>query len=220
MDNVTEVDPLSTERMGRLMVRYAVPSVISLVVNALYNMVDQVFIGQGVGYLGNAATNVIMPLTTATIAVGQMIGDGAAAHMSLDLGKHEKESAEKGVGNAISLIIGFGFLFLLLFELFMEPVCWLFGATDSNIGYSIDFGRIIVLGFPASAICIAFSSIIRADGRPNASMAGLLIGCVTNLILDPVFIFAFGWGCKGRGTGDDHRSDIERSIFHCMLVPV
>lgn len=155
------------------------------------------FIGQGVGYLGNAATNVIMPLTTAAIAIGQMIGDGAAAYMSLNLGKNKKELAEKGVGNAISLTIGFGIIFLILFEIFVEPICWLFGATESNIGYSIDYGRIIVLGFPASAICIAFSSIIRADGRPNASMAGLLIGCVTNLILDPVFIFVFGWGVKG-----------------------
>ncbi|MCI9458064.1 MAG: hypothetical protein HFE44_14030 [Oscillospiraceae bacterium] len=95
MDNVAEVNSLGTERMGKLMVRYAVPSVIFLVVNALYNIVDQVFIGQGVGYLGNAATNVIMPLTTATIAIGQMIGDGAAAYMSLNLGKSKKELAEK-----------------------------------------------------------------------------------------------------------------------------
>ncbi len=138
MDNVAEVNSLGTERMGKLMVRYAVPSVISLVVNALYNIVDQVFIGQGVGYLGNAATNVIMPLTTATIAIGQMIGDGAAAYMSLNLGKSKKELAEKGVGNAISLTIGFGIIFLILFEVFMEPICWLFGATESNIGYSID----------------------------------------------------------------------------------
>ena len=124
----TQINPLGTENTGRLAARYAIPSVISLVVNSLYNMVDQVFIGQGVGYLGNAATNVIMPMTLILMAVAMMFGNGASAYMSLQLGKGDAQKAEKGVGNMVTLLIGSGILFLILFEIMLQPVCYLFGA--------------------------------------------------------------------------------------------
>lgn len=190
-------NPLATERIGKLMVRYAIPSIISIVVNSLYNMVDQIFIGQGVGYLGNAATNVIMPMTTILMALSLMIGDGGAAYMSLNLGKGDEKAAAHGVGNAISLTIEMGIVLLILFELFLTPLCGLFGATENVLPYALGYGRIIVLGFPFAAICSAFGSIIRADGRPRASMIGLLIGCITNLILDPLFVLVFEWGVEG-----------------------
>ena len=194
---ITKTNPLGTERVGKLMMRYAVPSIISIVVNSLYNMVDQVFIGQGVGYLGNAATNVIMPVSTIMLAVGFMFGDGAAAFMSLHLGKKEPEKAAKGIGNMVAIVIGTGIVLMILFELFLTPLCRLFGATDNVLPYALDYGQIIVLGFPFSIICSAFGSPIRADGRPKISMVGLLIGCATNMILDPIFIFVCGWGVKG-----------------------
>ena len=198
MDTVsTKTNPLGTERVGKLIARYAVPSVISMVVNSLYNMVDQVFIGQGVGYLGNAATNVIMPFTTIMMALGMMFGDGAAAFMSLNLGKKKTDKAAHGVGNMITLSVVTGIVAAVLFELLIQPLCWLFGATEGNLPYALDYGRIIILGFPFIAICSSFGGVIRADGRPKASMVGLLIGCITNIILDPIFIFVFHWGVKG-----------------------
>ncbi len=197
MNEQVVANPLGTERVGKLMIRYAIPSIISIVVNSLYNMVDQIFIGQGVGYLGNAATNVIMPLTTILMALAFMLGDGAAAYMSLNLGKNRPDDAARGVGNLVTLTIGTGFIFLILFQIFLEPLCGLFGATEGNLPYALDYGRIIVLGFPFSAVCSAFGSVIRADGRPKVSMVGLLIGCITNIILDPIFIFVCHWGVKG-----------------------
>lgn len=194
---ITTANPLGTESIGKLAVRYAVPSVISLVVNSLYNMVDQVFIGQGVGYLGNAATNIIMPMTLILMAVAMMFGNGASAFMSLHLGKSEPEKAARGVGNMITLTIGSGIFFLIMFEIFLEPLCWLFGARGEVTSYAMDYGRIIVLGFPVFVIGVGFGNIIRADGRPKASMAGMLIGCAANMILDPLFIFVFHWGVKG-----------------------
>ena len=195
--NVTISNPLGTERIGKLIVRYAVPTIISNVVNSLYNMVDQIFIGNGVGYLGNAATNIILPLVTFVMALGMMLGDGAAAYMSLNLGKDKPDKAAKGVGNAITLTIGIGIIFTILIEIFLDPLCHLFGATIDNFPYAIEYGRIIVLGFPFAIICSAFGGIIRADGRPKESMIGLLIGCITNIILDPVFIFKCKWGVAG-----------------------
>ena len=116
-------NPLGTEKVGKLIIRYAIPSVVSLVVNSLYNMVDQVFIGQGVGYIGNAATNVVMPMTLIMMAIAMMIGDGAAAFMSLHLGKGDQEKAAHGVGNQIVLVIGTSVILCILFEIFLESLC-------------------------------------------------------------------------------------------------
>ena len=197
MNEQVAANPLGTERVGKLMIRYAIPSIISIVVNSLYNMVDQIFIGQGVGYLGNAATNIILPLTSILLALGMMIGDGTASYMSLNLGKGRSQAAAYGVGNAITLTVGTSVVLMILFEIFLEPLCLLFGATEGNLPYALEYGSIIVLGFPFAMIDGAFGSIIRADGRPKASMAGLLIGCITNIILDPIFIFVCHWGVKG-----------------------
>lgn len=190
-------NPLGTERIGKLMVRFAVPSIIALVVNSLYNMVDQIFIGNGVGYLGNAATNVILPIMTVVLAIGLMIGDGCAAFMGLNMGKGNTDKAAHGVGNAMVVIIGFGVIFTFLCEIFLEPLCWMFGATEQSIEYCLDYGRPIIIGFTFLAIDMSFTPIIRADGRANISLIGMIIGCVTNVILDPIFIFVFKWGVAG-----------------------
>lgn len=149
------------------------------------------------GYLGNAATNVIMPLTTIMLAIGLLIGDGAAAFMSLNLGQGNREAAARSVGNMISLTIFAGIISLIFFEVFLGPLSSLFGATESIMPYALDYGKIIILGFPFFAVNISFASMIRADGRPNETMVGLLIGCVTNMILDLLFIFVFHWGVQG-----------------------
>lgn len=190
-------NPLGTEKIGKLIARFAVPSIIALVVNSLYNMVDQIFIGNGVGYLGNAATNVILPLMTVVLAVGLMIGDGCAALMGLSMGKGDPEKASKCVGNATVLTLVFGVAYTALVLIFLEPLCWLFGATKQSISYCLEYGGPIILGSTFLAVDNAFTPIIRADGRANVSLIGMLIGCITNVILDPIFIFVFKWGVGG-----------------------
>ena len=194
---VTKINPLGTERIGKLVLTFAVPSIISMVVNALYNIVDQIFIGQGVGYLGNGATNVVMPMTVIAIALSLLIGDGAAAYLSLKLGEGDEKSAARGVGCSISVMVIVGVILCILFNLFLEPLCKLFGATEDILPYAMDYGRIISYGILFSSIDSGMAGMIRADGSPKFSMAGLLLGCITNIILDPVFIFVFHWGVKG-----------------------
>ena len=194
---VTKTNPLGTERIEKLVLTFAVPSIISMVVNALYNIVDQIFIGQGVGYLGNGATNVVMPMTVIAIAVSLLIGDGAAAYLSLKLGEGDEKSAARGVGCSISVMVIAGIVLCVLFNLFLEPLCVLFGATEGILPYAMDYGRIISYGILFSSIDSGMAGMIRADGSPKYSMAGLLVGCITNIILDPIFIFVFHWGVKG-----------------------
>ena len=190
-------NPLGTERIGKLVRQFAIPSIISLVVNAIYNLVDQIFIGQGVGYLGNAATNIILPLMTVQIALGIMLCDGTAAFMSLKLGEGDERSAAKGVANCITLTIIFGILLCVLFEIFLDPLCRLFGSTDSIHSYAMEYGRIIVLGFPVAMINYSMAGVIRADGRPKESMTGMIIGCVANIVLDYLFVLVIPWGVAG-----------------------
>ncbi len=199
MSNVAIVkrNPLGTERIGKLVLTFAVPSIISMVVNALYNIVDQIFIGQGVGYLGNGATNVVMPMTVMAIALSLLIGDGAAAYLSLKLGEGDEKSAVGGIGCSIWVMVIAGVILSVLFYLFLEPLCVLFGATEDILPYAMDYGRIISFGILFSSIDSGMAGMIRADGSPKYSMAGLLAGCITNIILDPVFIFVFHWGVKG-----------------------
>lgn len=198
MSNSTTVaNPLGTLPIGKLMLKFSIPGIISLVINSLYNMVDQIFIGQGVGYLGNAATNVILPMVCVLLAIGLMIGDGTAAYMSLNLGMKKPEEAAKGAGNAIVAIVFFGIALLILFEIFLVPLCHLFGATEDSLPYCIEYGRIILIGFPVSIMGCGFGGMIRADGRPKESMIGLIIGCVTNIVLDALFVLVFDWGVAG-----------------------
>ena len=197
----TAKNPLGTERIGKLMVRFAVPSIIALVINSIYSVVDQIVIGNGVenSDIAIAATNVILPLMMAVMAVGLMIGDGCAAFMGLNMGRGDTKKAARGVGTSVVTTLIFGVLFTILCEALLEPLCWLFGATENSISYCIDYGRPIILGFLFLSIDMAFTSIIRADGRANVSLYGMLIGCITNMILDPIFIFVFKWGVAGAG---------------------
>lgn len=209
---ITKGNPLETEKIGKLIVTFAIPSIISMVVNALYNIVDQIFIGQGVGYLGNGATNVIMPLTVIVIALSLLVGDGAAAYLSLKLGEGNGNAAAKGIGNALSATVLIGIILCIVFNIFLKPFCILFGATEDILPYAMDYGRIISFGVLFSAIDSSMAGIIRADGNPKYSMAGLLIGCITNIILDPIFIFVFHWGVKGAAW-----ATILGQIFNALL---
>ncbi len=197
MTETTAVNPLGTDKVSSLIVRFSIPSIIALVVVSIYNIVDQIFIGQAVGYMGNAATNVILPFTTLMIAFGSMLSDGTASNMSLHLGANRKKIASHGVANCITCIFIIGIASLILFEIFLPPLCWIFGSTENTYPYAMTYGRIVVLGFPFSMIDGGLTGVIRADGRPRQSMYGMLIGCGTNIILDALFCLYFGWGVAG-----------------------
>jgi len=190
-------DRLGTEKIGKLLAKFAIPGIISMVVNSLYNIVDQIFIGRGVGYLGNGATSVIFPLTTLAMAFALMFGDGAASFMSLRLGEGKKDKAAAGAASGIIGFLSSGIIITIIYLIFLKPICVLFGASEGILPYAVDYGRIIAYGIPFCAICAGGSSVIRADGSPRFNMIGLLTGCVINLVLDPIFIFVCGWGVKG-----------------------
>lgn len=189
--------PFATEPIGRLIAKFAVPCVISLLVNSLYNIVDQIFIGNGVGYLGNGATNVVFPITIIALALSLMIGDGGAAYLSLKLGEGNLDSAKKGVGNAITMVTIVSILLTIIFLIFIKPILTLFGATETLMPMALDYGRIIGIGLPFMMIPAAINSIIRADGSPKFAMLSMTIGAVINIIFDPIFIFIFHMGVKG-----------------------
>ena len=191
------INPLETEKISKLMKQFAIPCIISLVVSSLYNIVDQIFIGQGVGYLGNAATNIVFPFTVITMAFSLMIGDGASAYLSLSLGKNDKESANKGVANGMILSAIMGIAFLILGWIFQEGLLKLFGVTESSYEYAKVYMTYIVLGMPFFILTNALNSIIRADGSPGYAMATVLVGAILNIILDPIAIFVFHMGVKG-----------------------
>lgn len=192
-----EENVLGTEKIGKLMIKFAIPCVISMLVNALYNIVDQIFIGQGVGYLGNGATNVVFPLTMICLAFALMIGDGASAFLSLKLGEKKKEEAEKGVANGIIAIVIIAILFCIGTLCFLPQLLNIFGCTDNLRQYALDYGYIIALGLPFTMIGVSLNSVIRADGNPRYSMTSMVSGAILNTILDPIFIFIFNMGVKG-----------------------
>ena len=211
-----------------LLAKFAIPSVISMVVNSIYNLVDQIFIGQGVGYLGNGATNVIFPLSTFAMAFALLIGDGSASFMSLMLGKKEERKAARGtVAGMISIVIA-GVIMMCVYLTFLEPLCRLFGATDAILPYALQYGSITAIGIPFCSVCAGWASIIRADGSPKYNMIGLLTGCAINLIGDPIFIFVFHWGVAGAlcvplgrcrsCVGNYPRTDSKRA-YQCCLYP-
>ena len=187
----------ATEPVGRLIVRFAIPCVISLVVNALYNIVDQIFIGWGVGYLGNGATNVVFPITIITLALAVLIGDGGAAYLSLKLGEGDMASVKKGVGNSAVMVTIAGVAMLVITLVFMDPILTLFGATDLLRPFALEYGYVIAIGLPFTMISTALNAIIRADGSPKYAMVSMLLGAVINTVFDPIFIFVFEMGVRG-----------------------
>ena len=190
-------EPLAVEPIGSLMVKYAIPSVVSLVVNALYNIVDQIFIGWGVGTLGNSATNVIFPLNMIVTALALLLGDGGAAYLSLALGQGNKRKAQKGANNTLSWLIIVGIIIFAICAIFLKPLTGILGATPDNLEYALAYGKIIVLGFPFVVIGCGLCSVIRSDGSPQITMIGMIAGCLANVVLDALFVLGFNWGMEG-----------------------
>ncbi|TGY66832.1 MATE family efflux transporter [Dubosiella muris] len=190
-------NPLGYERLGKLLARFAVPSVISMLVSALYNIVDQIFIGQGVGYLGNAATNVAFPLTTISLAISLLIGIGSSSRFSLYLGQKRPEKVREITGNALFLMIACGLAYMGLILLFVHDLLFAFGATSEVYPYAVAYTNITAFGFPFLIFTNAMSALIRSDGSPNYSMVCMVVGAIINIVLDPIFIFVFHQGVAG-----------------------
>lgn len=193
----TYKNPLGTEKIQNLLVKFAIPSIISMLVSALYNIVDQFFIGRSVGMLGNAATNVAFPLTTTCVAISLLFGIGGASNFNLTLGRGDKKTASHYAGNSVFFLFFFGILLCIIVRIFLNPLLHLFGATSNVLEYSLIYTGITSLGFPFLILSNGGSNLVRADGSPRYSMLCMLTGAVINTILDPIFIFVFNMGIAG-----------------------
>lgn len=201
MENNNNQSYLVTEKVGKLMGKYAIPCIISLLVGALYNIVDQIFIANAtyLGSYGNAANTVVFPLTVIALGIAVMIGDGCCAFVSISLGEKKSENATKSVGNSIILCVLSGILLTAVYLIFSDSILVAFGA-DVNVEtfqLSKEYFFWITVGIPFYMFGQAMNPIIRADGNPKFAMIATLAGAITNIILDPIFIFIFKWGMKG-----------------------
>ena len=192
-----EQNPLGTAPVGGLIGKFAIPAIISMLVSALYNIVDQIFIGQGVGMLGNAATNVAFPVTTIATALALLLGIGGASNYNLEMGAGREKKASSIAGTALSTLVITGVILAVAVLLFLRPLLNLFGATTDVMPYAVDYLGITAVGLPFYALSIGGNHIVRADRSPTYSMTCVLTGAIVNTILDPLFIFGFGWGIKG-----------------------
>lgn len=188
---------LGTEKIGNLIRKFSIPCVISMLVNSLYNIVDQIFIGQGVGMLGNGATNVVFPLSILALAFSLMFGDGASAYLSLKLGEKKKDEAAKGVVNGVILTTVFSVMLTSIALIFLPQLLNMFGCTDDLRPYAMGYGRIISIGLPFVMVGTTLNSVIRSDGSPKYSMASMVLGALLNIALDPLFIFVLHMGVEG-----------------------
>lgn len=192
---------LGTEPIGKLMKQYAVPCIISLLVGALYNIVDQIFIANAayLGSYGNAANTVVFPLTVVALAIAVMVGDGCCAFVSISLGQGKNGAARQSVGNAIVISLASSIVLTALYLIFQSRIIAMFGGTvnEETFHYSQEYFFYISLGIPFYMFGQAMNPVIRADGSPKFAMASTLAGAGANIILDPVFIFGFKWGMMG-----------------------
>ena len=192
---------LETERVGKLMLKYTTPCIISMLVAALYNIVDQIFIANAdyLGSYGNAANTVVFPMTVVAIAIAVMIGDGCCTFVSINLGADERDTASKGIGNSVIVVVAVSLILMLIYLVFQEPILTAFGArvNEETFRLSREYFFWIAIGIPFYMFGQAMNPIIRSDGSPRFAMMTLLIGAVLNIIFDPVCIYALHWGMAG-----------------------
>lgn len=190
-------NPLATERVGKLIAKFAIPAIISMLVSSLYNIVDQIFIGQGVGMLGNAATNIAFPVSIICTATALLLGIGSASNYNLDMGAGHGERAVRVAATGLTALAVSGVVIAAAVLLFLNPLLHLFGVTPDVLPYALDYTGITAIGIPFLVLTTGGNHLIRADRSPTYSMTCMLTGAIINTILDPLFIFGFGWGIKG-----------------------
>lgn len=195
--NNTTGNPLGTEKVGTLILKFAIPGIITQLINSAHNIIDQIFIGQGFGELGIAATNIAFPLTSIIVALSALIGMGAASKFSILLGKNNQEEASCVLGTALFLLVLLGGLITICASFFLDPMLRLFGATDLMMPYAREYARVLSIGIVLGIFSTGASYFIRADGNPNYSSIVLLSGAVFNMIFDPIFLYVFHAGIWG-----------------------
>lgn len=189
---------LGEEKIGKLLLKFSIPSILSLLVSALYNIVDQIFVGNSeLGYLGNAATGIVFPILIIVQAFAWCISDGSAAFLSICQGKKDTKNAHHCIGTGLTSAFILSIIMMIICTIWKEPLLRLFGASDQTIGLAVDYFSIVLCFFPAFMLMNAMNAVIRADGSPTVSMLSMLVGAILNIILDPIFIFVLHWGIKG-----------------------
>lgn len=211
-------NPLGIEPVGKLLRKFAVPSIISMLVMSLYNIVDQIFIGQTVGELGNAATNVAFPLTTLCIATALTFGIGGASGFNLNMGAGDESKAPYFIGNGTTMMLIIGVILSLITSAAMEPLLLFFGSTQNILPYAAEYTRIIAIGFPVAIISSGGTHLIRADGSPKFSMVCNLTGAIINVVLDYLFVIVFGWGMSGAATATIIGQFVAAIMVICYLA--
>ena len=198
MEVKQEIQALGQEKISKLLLKFSIPCVMGLLISALYNIVDQIFIGNSeLGFLGNAATGVSFPVICIANAFAWCVGDGAASFLSICAGRKDSDRAHKCVGTGITVTVLISLALLLICEIFAQPLMALFGASDQTLDMAVEYFRIVAAFFPFYLLLNVMNSMIRADGSPTYAMIAMLTGAITNIILDPVFIFLLKWGIAG-----------------------
>ena len=189
---------LGKDKLSKLLIKFAIPCVMGLLISALYNIADQIFIGNSeLGYIGNAATGVSFPIICIANAFAWCVGDGAASYLSICAGRKDNQSAHKCVGTGITTTLLISIVLLIICEIFCEPLMYLFGASEQSIALAVNYFRIVAAFFPFYLLLNVMNSMIRADGSPTYAMIAMLAGAIINVILDPIFIFSCKWGIEG-----------------------
>lgn len=197
MSQTDSSNKLATENIGKLMWEYTLPAIMGTVVMSLYNIVDRIFIGQGVGALAISGLALTMPFSIVLMAFGMLIGAGSASRISITLGENNKDKAEKILGNAITLTFIMSGTAILLSMIFMDDILRLFGGTDNTLQYAREYMMIIIPGGIFTALYFGMNNILRASGHPKKAMQNIMLGAIINTVLDPIFIFVFDWGIQG-----------------------
>ena len=198
MEQTNQNRILGEEKISKLLVKFSIPCILSLLISALYNIVDQIFVGNSeLGYLGNAATGIVFPILIIAQAFAWCIGDGCAAYLSICQGKKDTQNAHRCIGTGITVTLILSVIMLVLCAIWREPLLRLFGASDQTVGMAVDYFTIVLCFLPAFMLMNMMNAVIRADGSPAVSMASMSLGAILNIILDPVFIFVFKWGIAG-----------------------
>lgn len=197
IENTQAVNPLENESIGRLIFKYSLPAIISSLINSIYNIVDQIFVGNKIGELGNAATNVAFPLVMIITTLAMTFGAGGASSFSLYLGTKDTKRAKAIIGNSVTLTLLSGIIVAVLSSVFLRPLLMAFGGRGQTLEYAAEYTRILSIGIPFAMTGTALSQLIRADGSPRYAMLSTLTGAILNCILDPIFIFGLDMGMRG-----------------------
>lgn len=188
---------LGTENIGKLLMQYAVPAIIAMTASSLYNMVDSIFIGHGVGTMAISGLALTFPLMNLAAAFGSLVGVGASTLISVKLGQKDYDTAQRVLGNVFVLNILLGVAFTVVVMAFLDPILYFFGGSDETVGYARDYMQIILLGNAVTHLYLGLNAVLRSSGHPQKAMYATIATVVINTILDPVFIYGFGWGIRG-----------------------